>query len=220
MRLNEINVADNAATWTAMGFSVVDDYVQIGHSLRFKLSGGTGGDDGSGNTSGVVDYTFGDAGRAGPETFDINGLTTKITGLPDWLNQPPTPHANSVVGSMKTVILANDADETSKQLRVHMPELGDPVVSDTSDTGIRYDYWTGLDDTDFEVISKQEAVARDTIAVVFLFVDDLETAIDTFGTNNVSDKSVYANRTTVEVMPDCGISVALRLITHDLIEPT
>ena len=212
MRLNEITVADNPESWAALGFTVVDGYVPIGRSLRFKLSGA--GED----ASGVLDYTFGDAGRSQPATFVINGLTTTIEGLPGYLDDAAVEHANSVTGSMKTVILANNADETSSQLQSHMPELGEPAVSDTSDTGIRYDYWTHLDDTDFEIVSMQEEVAQDTIAVIFLFVDDLDVAIAAFGAQNVSGKSVYAQRDRVQVKPSCGITANLSLISANLNE--
>jgi len=215
MRLNEISVADNPESWTALGFTVVNGYVSIGRSLRFKLSGAGAGE---GKGGGVLDYTFGDAGRSQAESLDINGLTTTIEGLPNFLDDPTIQHANSVVGCMKTVILANNADETSKQLQAHMPELGKPALSDTSDTGIRYDYWTHLDDTDFEVVSMQEEVARDTIGVTFLFVDDLDVAIAAFGAQNVSEKSVYSQRDRVQVQPSCGITANLSLISQSVRE--
>ena len=207
MRLNEINVADEAQAWQAMGFTVVDGYVPIGRSFRLKLSGGDG--------SGVLDYTFGDAGQKKPITSSINGLKTTIAGLPDYLAEPLVKHRNRVIGSMKIVILADDTDATSSQLQALMPALGEPDRSNTSDTGIRYDYWTALDDTHFEVVSMKQEVATDTVAVIFLVVDDLDAAIQVFGEDNVSEKSVYGRLDTVQVKPGCGISAPLRLIAKD-----
>ena len=209
MLLSEINLAESDATWKAAGFAVVDGYVRIGRSFRFKLSGD--------KDSGAPDYTFADAGRIDSDTFEVNGLKTAITPLPDFIDGQEAAHPNSVVGVMKTVILANNADETSSQLQAKMPELGKPVMSDTSDTGIRYDYWTQLEDSDFEVISKAEDVTNDTIAMVFLFVDDLDVAISAFGEQNVGEKTVYSQRDTVPVEPTSGITFNLRLISSKLV---
>ena len=108
---------------------------------------------------------------------------------------------------MKTVILANDTDATSSQLRALMPALGEPDRSNTSDTGIRYDYWTALDDTHFEVVSMKQEVATDTVAVIFLVVDDLDAAIQVFGVAG----GIVLHGT---VVPECNRAFLQRKAAH------
>ena len=103
-------------------------------------------------------------------------------------------------------------DATTAQLLTHIPELGQPEISNTDD-GIRYNYWTNLDDTGLQVIRTKEEVAKDTVRLILLIVDDLDAAIATLGENNVSAKSVYLGRDTVIVKPEAGISANLQLIT-------
>lgn len=131
MRINELNMPDAAEPWGALGFTVVDGYIPIGRSFRFKLSDCQG--------KGVLDITFGDGGRSERTEFMVNAVSAAIEGNPEFLNAPVVQHANSVVGGMKVAIRAADIDDSTARYIEAMPELGNPQTSKSvkTETGNR-----------------------------------------------------------------------------------
>jgi len=203
MRLNEITVADHGDAWKAAGFTVTDNRVTIGDSLVFHLTGKPDG--------GAISWSMGVDGREAKESSELGGLALNIE-KPNIPTQT-TSHENGVTHAMKAVILTADTTASITRLQNTIPELGAPPVEGQGDDGPHYAIWPMADcEVGLEVVCLDPNQGNDTMAAVFLVVEDLDKTIERIGANDVSPVEVYGGRRMVRIKPRIGVTAGIHLI--------
>jgi hypothetical protein len=203
MRLNSITVADHPDAWQAAGFTVIDNHVTIGNSLVFHLTGTPDG--------GAVSWALGVDGRDANDSCDPGGLTLNIEN--PIAPEPASSHENGVSHVMKAVILTADTSASLARLHKYVPELGAPPVEGHSDDGAHYAIWPMIDcEVGLEVVCLNPDHGNDTMAAVFLVVEDLDKTITRIGANDVTPIEIYGGRRMVRIKPRIGVTAGIHLI--------
>lgn len=203
MRINEITVADHPDAWRSAGFTVEGDRVTIGQSFVIHLTGvGDGG---------VSSWSLGFDGREGSEAVTPGGLALEVAGPS--VPAEGTTHANGVAHAMKAVILCSETGSAVERLKAAVSDMGAPPVDGHDDKGIHYCIWP-LDNTEvgLEVVSLDPAHGDDTMAALFLVVEDLDATIERIGANDVSPVEVYGGRRMTRIKPRIGVTAGIHLI--------
>jgi hypothetical protein len=95
--LDELVLADDAANWAALGFSVSDDAVQLG-AVRLRMAGRDAG-------RAIVGWSLG-----GVTSDELDGLPPPGTQKPP--SDPPPQHQNGVVAIDHVVAMTPDLDRS------------------------------------------------------------------------------------------------------------
>tara|TARA_B100000676_G_C18049889_1_gene830414 strand:- start:689 stop:1312 length:624 start_codon:yes stop_codon:yes gene_type:complete len=205
MRINEITVADHPDAWRSAGFTVENDRVTIGQSFVIHLTGAGDG--------GVSSWSLGFDGREDSESVAPGGLALDIAGS----IQPAagTAHANGVTHAMKAVILCSKTSSAVERLKAAVTDMGAPPVDGHDDKGIHYCIWP-LDNTEvgLEVVCLDPAHGDDTMAALFLVVEDLDATIECIGANDVTKVEVYGGRRMTRIKPRIGVTAGIHLIAR------
>ena len=203
MRINHVTVADHPDAWRSAGFTVEDDRVTIGKSFVIHLTGAGAG--------GVSSWTLGFDGRSDSEQVAPGVLALEVAGsaAPD----SGAAHENGVAHAMKAVILCSETRAAVNRLQAAVGDLGAPPVDGYDDNGTHYCIWP-LDNTEvgLEVVCLNPNHGADTMAALFLVVDDLDATIERIGANDVSPVEIYGGRRMVRIKPRIGVTAGIHLL--------
>lgn len=203
MRINHVTVADHPEAWRSAGFNVEGDQVTIGKSFVIHLTGAGDG--------GISSWTLGFDDRSDSEQLEPGGLALEVAGAT--APEAGTTHENGVTHAMKAVILCSETRAAVDRLQAAVADLGAPPVDGHDDNGTHYCIWP-LDNTEvgLEVVCLDPNHGDDTMAALFLVVDDLDATIERIGANDVTPVEVYGGRRMVRIKPRIGVTAGIHLL--------
>lgn len=105
VQIYELTIADEPATWAALGFAVEDGVCRVG-SVPIRLAGRDAG-------RGIVGWTLG-----GIESDELDGLPTRLADAPVPAALPPAAHPNGITAFDHVVAIAPSLDRTVAALQV------------------------------------------------------------------------------------------------------
>jgi hypothetical protein len=105
-----LNVADDPSTWTAMGFTVIDDHVRFGADWpTIHLTGSQA------NARGIMSWTLIDEGSATQYSAkDVDGLVTRWQPTAAASASVSPNHENGITAIDHLVVMTPDVDRTVK----------------------------------------------------------------------------------------------------------
>jgi hypothetical protein len=104
MQIHELTIADEPATWSALGFAVEDDVCRVG-SVPIRLAGRDAG-------RGIVRWTL-----RGLVSDELDGLPTQLSAAPEPTAAPPAAHPNGITAFDHVVAIAPALDRTVAALQ-------------------------------------------------------------------------------------------------------
>jgi hypothetical protein len=204
--LEELVIADDPRSWSALGFTVSDDSVLLG-TVRVRLAG-------KGAGRGMIGWTL----RA-IETTELDGLPTISSHTPP--PEPATVHPNGVAAIDHVVVMTPALDRTVAALRSAGLDLR-RIREEPTPAGAPRQAFFRLGQEILEVVQEPDAVLERAgrgnrparLWGLALGVEDLDRAAELMG-EHLGDRrpAVQAGRTIVTVRRSAGLAVPLALMS-------
>lgn len=196
-QLTELQIADPAERWRALGFAIDDGHTDVG-GVRLTLN--TPGD-------GITRWSI----TAIPSTNAIDGLPTTSGPGPPMLTN--TPHPNGALGVDHVVITTPDFDRTAAALDEHGLSL-----SRTRDAGNSRQGFRRLGPAILELVENKAAQADDRARFwgLVLVVEDLEALSKRLSPHLGTPKpAVQPGRQIATLKRTAGLSPAVAFMTPE-----
>jgi len=210
VRIHELTIADEPATWAALGFAVEDDVCHVG-SVPIRLAGRDVG-------RGIVGWTL-----DGLASDDLDGLPTRLAAAPKLGASAPAAHPNGITAFDHVVAITPALDRTVPALQAAGLDLR-RIREEPTPAGAPRQAFFRLGDVILEVVqAPDDALERNGGADAPAFfwglafkVADIDATVAAIGREHCSGPrpAVQPRRRIATLRRAAGLAVPVALMTE------